>query len=228
MFLTQDNKMKWKLLAYATAVVAVIVALGVMWFDAPVYLAMRGLNCKLWGVFDTIFDAKMWIGASFVLMCAFYGKKTLESRPCFKNDKNRFSIMCFWSDFLLKTKNSYAFFTFCSVLSASIIAQILKVVIGRARPIFYEALGMTGFYPFHNDWAFNSMPSGHAVASFAGLVMLGMLAPRIKPFTWSLAILIGVSRVAIGAHWPTDVILGAFIGMMMADLVKWWLKRRCE
>ena len=136
--------------------------------------------------------------------------------------------MCFCSDFLLKTKNSYAFFIFCSVLSASIVAKILKVVIGRARPIFYEALGMTGFYPFHNDWAFNSMPSGHTVASFAGLVMLGMLAPRIKPFTWSLAILIGMSRVAIGAHWPTDVIFGAFIGMVMADLVKWWLKRRCE
>ena len=95
MFLTQDNKMKWKLLAYATVVVAVIIALGVMWFDAPVYLAMRGFNCKLWGVFDTIFDAKMWVGASFVIMCAFYGKKTLESKPCFKNDKNRFSVMCF-------------------------------------------------------------------------------------------------------------------------------------
>lgn len=164
-----------------------------------------------------------------LLLCVrFMAKRHWNQSHVSKTIKIGSALCVFVPIFLLKTKNSYAFFIFCSVLSASIVAKILKVVIGRARPIFYEALGMTGFYPFHNDWAFNSMPSGHTVASFAGLVMLGMLAPRIKPFTWSLAILIGMSRVAIGAHWPTDVIFGAFIGMVMADLVKWWLKRRCE
>lgn len=110
-------------------------------------------------------------------------------------------------------------------MSASLIAQVLKVIIGRARPIFYEALNMTGFFPFTADWAFNSMPSGHTTASFAGLVMLGLLAPKIKWFTWTLAVIIGVSRVCCGAHWPTDVILGAFIGMVVADFVKHILKK---
>ncbi len=91
---------------------------------------------------------------------------------------------------------------------------------GRARPIFFEALGQTGFYPINFDWAFNSMPSGHTAASFAGLVMLGMLFPKIKPATWTIAIIIGASRVCYGAHWPTDVILGAFIGMVSADIIK--------
>jgi undecaprenyl-diphosphatase len=63
------------------------------------------------------------------------------------------------------------------------------------------------------------MPSGHTALSFAGLVMLGMLMPRFKWLTWTLAILIAVSRVAIGAHWPTDVLLGAFVGMVAADFV---------
>lgn len=105
------------------------------------------------------------------------------------------------------------------------VVQVLKVVIGRARPILFEALEFTGFYPPSFDWVFNSMPSGHAAISFAALVMIGMLAPRIKPLTWTLAVFVGVARVCVGAHWPTDVILGAFIGMASADLVKWWLMR---
>ena len=83
---------------------------------------------------------------------------------------------------------------------------------------------MTGFYPPSLEWAFNSMPSGHATATFAGLVMLGLLAPKIKWATWTLAIVVGASRVAYGAHWPTDVLLGAFIGMVVADLVRAGLK----
>lgn len=225
MFLTPDNKLKWKWLAWGTGVVAVIVATGIMWFDKPLFLLMRRFNCKLWGLFDVAFDAKMWIIASFVLMCAFYGKKAAQSGRSFRNDRSQFDFRLFFTDFFAKIKKSYAFFVFCSVLSASVIAKALKIIIGRARPIFFEALDMTGFFPMSNEWAFNSMPSGHTVATFAGLVMLGMLAPRIKPFTWTLAIIIGASRVAIGAHWPTDVILGAFIGMVVADFVKYWIKR---
>ena len=85
---------------------------------------------------------------------------------------------------------------------------------------------MTGFFPPSLDWAFNSMPSGHTAVSFAGLVMIGMLAPRYKVLTWSMAIIVAVSRVAIGAHWPSDVVLGAFIGMVVADIVKGMLLRK--
>ena len=106
------------------------------------------------------------------------------------------------------------------MLAASLVVGVSKVLIGRARPIFFEALDITGFFPPSFDWAFNSMPSGHTAVSFAGLVMIGMLAPRYKFFTWTLAIIIGLSRIAIGAHWPSDVILGAFIGMVVADIIK--------
>lgn len=224
MFLTTDNKIKWNWLAWGGAITVLLVFVGIVWLDQPLYLFLRGFDGWLWRLFDVVFDAKMWIIVSAIVLLVFYIKKILKSKPHFRNEKNKFSLIVFCRDFIHKTRNSYAFFVLCSVLAASIVGKLLKIIIGRMRPVFFEALDKVGFVPFSTDWAFNSMPSGHTFASFAGLVMLGLLAPRVKWFTWLLAIVIGLSRICVGAHWPSDVILGAFIGMVAADFVKAGLK----
>ena len=226
MFLTINNEIKWRKMAVAACVTLVLVVSGVMWFDKSLFLFLRQFDCGLWRGLAMIFDAKVWIFVSGVAVLVFCAKKCAKTDCGFLKCINRLNFGAFLHNFLLNIKTNNAFLIFCSVLSAGIIAKILKTVIGRARPIFFEALDMTGFFPPSLDWAFNSMPSGHATVSFAGLVMVGMLAPRYKVLTWTLAIVIGVSRIAIGAHWPSDVILGAFIGMVVADVVKWHLLKK--
>lgn len=226
MFLTENNKLKTKWLVWGAFITAVIVALGIAWLDKPLYVLLSGFDCSAWHVFDYIFDVKVWLVLTAVLLIVVFVKKSLESGIKYKNTKSRFSLSVLVKDFMNKVRTNYAFLIFSSVLSASIVAEIIKVCIGRFRPIFFEALGITGFRPFSMEWAFNSMPSGHTTATFAGLVMAGMLAPKIKPITWTLAIIVGLSRVAVGAHWPTDVILGAFIGMVAADVVKYLAFKR--
>ncbi len=226
MFLTKDNQIKWRLLAFAGLVTLVLCLGGVFFFDQPLFMAMRGGDCWLFQKFGKIFQAKVWLIVTAILVIMFYVKKTVKSNNNLWNNIKQFKIRAIFNDFLQKTKSSYAFFTFCSIFSACVVTGVLKYILGRARPVLFEGLNIVGFFPFTNNWVYNSMPSGHATASFAGLVMIGMLAPRVKWATWTLAGLIGVSRVCVGAHWPSDVILGAFIGMVAADLVKSRLVRR--
>ncbi|MCQ2598761.1 MAG: phosphatase PAP2 family protein [Alphaproteobacteria bacterium] len=224
MFLTSDNKIKWNLIGFSAMGGMLTIIAGVCWFDYPVFLFVRNLNCILWEYFGYIFDAKIWLLITGILIFVIYAKKTVKSFNNVLNFVKEFKIKSIFIDFIEKTKRSYAFFIFCSVFMASIITVVLKAVIGRARPVFFEALDMIGFYPMSTEWAYNSMPSGHAAASFAGLVMLGLLVPKLKPVTWTVAIVVAVSRVAVGAHWPTDVLFGAFIGMICADFVMAYLK----
>lgn len=64
----------------------------------------------------------------------------------------------------------------------------------------------------------NSFPSGHTCAAFAA----GMIWLRTLPWRWGraaapvLALLMGLSRLYVGVHYPTDVVAGALIGSLCA------------
>lgn len=226
MFLTANNEMKWRKMGIAALVTGALVVLGIMWFDKPLYLFLRQFDCRLWHWFGYVFDAKVWIFGALIAVLVFCIKKCVKTDCSFLKCANRLNIGAFIHNFLINIKNNNAFLILCSVVGAGVVARVLKIFIGRQRPVFFESLELTGFFPPQLKWEFNSMPSGHTTVSFAALVMIGMLAPKYKPLTWGLAIVIGVSRIAVGAHWPSDVIFGAFIGMVVADVVKWYLLKK--
>lgn len=57
-------------------------------------------------------------------------------------------------------------------------------------------------------------PSGHTLrAIFLGGILGHWIAPRARAAWWSLAVVVGVSRVYLGSHWTTDVIGGVLLGV---------------
>ncbi len=62
-----------------------------------------------------------------------------------------------------------------------------------------------------------SFPSGHSAASFAGAWLLCRHYPRLAPLWYSVASLVGFSRVYLGAHYPGDVLSGAVLGTLLAE-----------
>jgi 4-amino-4-deoxy-L-arabinose transferase-like glycosyltransferase/membrane-associated phospholipid phosphatase len=112
---------------------------------------------------------------------------------------------------------------FFSAAASGIFVQILKTAIERPRPSLIGAKGLTLKLlenPSLLDFTgkFNSMPSGHTTISFAVAYALGRHSPRFKPLLYLTAVLVGVARVYLGSHYPSDVVAGALLGLFIGWL----------
>ncbi len=99
---------------------------------------------------------------------------------------------------------------------AIIIGDGLKYLLGRCRPAMLFEEHLYGLHFFAHTWALNSTPSGHTIRAFSLLTAVSLLYRRGTAVFLSLAALIGVSRVLVTAHYPSDVLLGAFVGIFTA------------
>lgn len=123
-------------------------------------------------------------------------------------------ILVLVSDSGLKKRWTRTLLYICvSVAIAITIGDGLKYLLGRHRPIRLFKDNLYGLHFFSTKWAMNSTPSGHTIRAFSILTALSLLYRRWTPTFISLAVLIGVSRVVVTAHYPSDVLFGAFIGI---------------
>ena len=111
-------------------------------------------------------------------------------------------------------------FVFVSVGGAGLIANLTKNILGRARPTLFETVGPLDFnlFAFQSDYA--SLPSGHATNMFALATVIAMLWPRGRVLLYAMAAWIAASRVLIGEHYFTDVVVGAILGTAFPYLVR--------
>ena len=87
---------------------------------------------------------------------------------------------------------------------------ILKPLVMRPRPW----LDVAGLIPLINEDDPNSFPSGHTAASFASVAALKTANSRLWKPALALAVVIALSRLYLYAHWPTDILGGAAVGIL--------------
>lgn len=121
----------------------------------------------------------------------------------FEKKKDLKSIIVFLWPFLLS-----------QALSSILVTFTLKPLIGRIRPNFVLPQTRLLGQPLY-DFSF---PSGHAGSSFAAAYVLGKKKRKLRFFLYLLAALISFSRVYLGFHYPSDVIVGAVLGMMIGKV----------
>lgn len=93
-----------------------------------------------------------------------------------------------------------------------VIYRIVKRWIARPRP-FRTCPGIRECTRSLDEFSF---PSGHTLHSVAFSVILTAYYPMFALFVWPFTLLVAVSRVVLGLHYPSDVIVGAFIGAATA------------
>ncbi len=107
-----------------------------------------------------------------------------------------------------------------TVSGAGLLGQLVKNIACRARPSAPLAGTFFAHFPcFPAKYADASFPSGHVITAFAAAVFLALWYPCARWVFLILATLVALSRIVLGAHFPSDALAGALIGSGSALLV---------
>ncbi|MDY0234908.1 MAG: phosphatase PAP2 family protein [Gudongella sp.] len=189
-----------KTLLYISFVIFIV--LGILVFKSD-----RGIIFDVW-ILNWIKESLSIRVVSFMGLVSFLGSETFL-----------FPIMAMVISYFLIKKSYYiSVLLLASSLGSFIVNYLLKAIFQRTRPLEYFLVEQAGL----------SYPSGHTMVSttmfltFAYIYSRGKSETK-KKYAYTLALiyilLMGISRVSLGVHWPTDIIGGLLGGYIFYELL---------
>jgi membrane-associated phospholipid phosphatase len=116
---------------------------------------------------------------------------------------------------LLREISDYAVALLASFVVASLILHSIKIFLGRRRPRDDFQHGLYGFRYFTWQLQYDSFPSGHAMTIFCVAVVGSAISPALTPLWLILATGLALTRALLTAHFFSDVLVGAAIGLLI-------------
>jgi membrane-associated phospholipid phosphatase len=185
-------------------------------------------------------DARVWFAVALSLIAAGVLAQNSDWHPSLMRELNHFASVLpdtFWACITV-TGLGWAVLILVSALNrsdlgtrivltgfvmGSIVTHSIKPWLSLPRP---GAVLPVDVLHFIGDPVINhhSMPSGHALAALCmGTLWVCLVRTQRYPrwlewLAWTIASLIAVSRIAVGAHWPADVLVGAGLGLIIGWL----------
>jgi lipid A 4'-phosphatase len=190
------------------AAVAVFEAASIRWFDRPIATFFHDSGEAWRPIFELI--QRLGFGTPYLVLFAVTFA-ALRFGGCLPP-------LRLWTA-PMRTAALVPAFLFAAVAASGLAVDLLKVIFGRARP---KLLFAAGTYDFSwlglgaDHWSF---PSGHAATAAALMTALWCLWPRHLLFYIALAAAVAASRVVIGAHYPSDVVMGAFVAVLITRIL---------
>ena len=111
-----------------------------------------------------------------------------------------------------------AYFAFTAIVFTGLLGNLLKNLIGRARPKFTPDSHIWFSMPFEHHYQFASFPSGHSTTGGAIAMVLSLLFPRWTLLFMAGGIMIAVSRAVLGVHFLSDIFAGFVFGSVFVWL----------
>jgi membrane-associated phospholipid phosphatase len=196
---------KRRIVAYVFAACLLLTILSFFFWDIPLTRYCQTLNRSVIDIFDiiTLLGITMRYLVASAVLYLFFG-------------------------FIHKNKlqSMRALFVFCSLSLCGIILHLIKWIAGRHRPNDLFNHGYFGFDYFGVGYALTSFPSGHAQTAFTLATALTILFPRWGIPAFLVAGAVGISRIILTAHYLSDVIAGAGIGVLFTLAVKYFFDRK--
>lgn len=105
------------------------------------------------------------------------------------------------------------------LLSALLIQQPLRIIVGRARPFMNQGHFSFNPFTFSNDYA--SFVSGHSYSAFGISNVVARQVDQVwaSVTLYTLATITALSRMYADAHWLTDVLLGSVLGYVVSTAI---------
>ncbi len=110
---------------------------------------------------------------------------------------------------------------FASLGATYVVQARVKPLFRRVRPFVNREARVVGIRPTDH-----SFPSGHTASSFAAATALAFFYPKAAPVAFAVATGVGLSRVHLGVHFPSDAAVGGVIGIGIGTFSAWLFKRR--